>query len=1430
MKIKYSLLPFVIVCFAMLAMVACKNTQPQPVPRQNEIADEEKMNKQDQMEAAMEYEVERSKDLKLGYIPRQRLLNAFEAVKRNALTQRGALPGITWNERGPSNVGGRTRSILIDKNDPTGNTIWAGSVGGGLWKGSNITTAGYSWSAVDNLFPNLAVSSIAQNPTNLNTLYFGTGEGFFNADAIQGGGIWKSTDDGVTWVHLPSTAVASPSSTFSHIQKIVVKQVAGVEYLFVATRNGGVRLSTNGGTSFSPVIVTGATSSRCSDLEIGANGDIYASMGMNNVSGVPDMDGVYRSTDNGTIWTKCVFPVTGYLRVEIATAPGADSVLYAGLQNSSNSTALGIYKSTNFGTTWTAVNNAGGGTWAASQAWYDMAIAVDPDNPEHVIVGGLDTYVSSNGGTSWTKMSSWSGGSPQFIHADHHYIHFFKGPSKTYLYFGNDGGVFFSADASIAIPPAVGKNNGYNVTQFYHGAIGPAPGSNQYIAGSQDNGTQYFTAAGINSTTAVTGGDGAYCHIDDDNSNIQISQYIYNEYFITNNNWASYSTVKVGSNLGRFINPSDYDSRTNSLYGANSSSNYTLIKDVGGANTSSTKTAAAFGAVVSAIRVSPNTVSRVFFGMSNGRIVRVDNADGTTPVFTNITATVPQVGTVSEIAVQEDDDNHILYCISNYGTTSIWETKNGGTNWINIEGNFTQDVPVRAIMFSPNDPTQAFIGTEIGVYSTELLDGASTNWGETNTGLARVRIDHLEYRKGEGTLLAVTHGRGIYTSTSLERPAVYFGSPLLVTETTTNTTDCRKYTDVVVPVTLSRNPSAPAQVNVSANAALSTATIGQDYEILTPMPMSFSSASTQNVTLRIYDDAATESSEKASIELSINNPAGTNAKRGAAYLNSIVISDNDKLPQAGGTRTLLFSEDWETGAGSWLGFGGETTAAPNVFGIYAVCNNKITNQTALISDRIKFLCGYDNTKATTDVIYRTINAVDKYNLSIEFDWIGVAEVGYDQGEVVFDTTVAPTPTWNVLAGANNLSGKSAITRAIANLPPELNNRSFRIGFRWINDSFEGASPAFAVDNISIYSTLHADIQLPANDATAPINYVGGLQTVHFFDNSGKVIASLKNNNNTILGCVKLSVDRSGGGANVPFWSSDPATYLAAKTYMLTAPDAPASGISYDLTLYYTAAEINTWKAGTGYTENDPKIVKITGRAIGEVTPGNQFASNVTVSPTATKTAFGFGDFTYTSTFTSFSGFGLGVPGVSGGGPLPVTTLNFNGVLENNKAKLTWNTLTESNNKGFHLEKSRDGRTFASIAFIDGNGTSVMPHAYGYNDYDLSRGVFYYRLKQTDRDGRFTYSRIVQLQVDKNGGVHVMPNPFRDRFQLFFGEKADKAEIQLYNASGSKVLSQVLQLNGQTSTSVNINNHLPKGNYLLQVLYNNKRQQVKLIKL
>ncbi|HVF96770.1 MAG TPA: hypothetical protein VM871_05595, partial [Flavisolibacter sp.] len=181
----------------------------------------------------LQHEIDATKDPALGYVPKSRLVQAYQTrqARLNQLGQMNRAPLFAWTERGPNSdvtgpsngntrpgngkTAGRVRAIWEDLGDATGKTVWVGGIDGGLWKTTDITVSPATWTPINDFFGNLAVSSICQDPTDVNILYFGTGEKAINSDAVRGGGIWQSTDHGVTWNVLPG------STGFWNVSKVV---------------------------------------------------------------------------------------------------------------------------------------------------------------------------------------------------------------------------------------------------------------------------------------------------------------------------------------------------------------------------------------------------------------------------------------------------------------------------------------------------------------------------------------------------------------------------------------------------------------------------------------------------------------------------------------------------------------------------------------------------------------------------------------------------------------------------------------------------------------------------------------------------------------------------------------------------------------------------------------------------------------------------------------------------------------------------------------------------------------------------------------------------------------------------------------------------------------------------------------------------------
>jgi gliding motility-associated-like protein len=721
-----------------------------------------------------------------------------------------------WIERGPNNVGGRTRALVWDPNDVTGKKVWAGGVTGGLWYNNDITSESSSWNRVNDFWADLAVSCIAFDPNNPLIAYAGTGEAFKTFQSL-GAGIWKTTDGGNTWNQITST------TNFSYVNDIIVRNESGTSKIYAAvdgwyyygvwhnTNNSGLQVSSNGGSTWSqvlPKIPTTTINFVPASISIGKDNRIWVGTKASPYSATDRGGGRVLYSDNGTTWvtSDAVNVANDYGRVTVACAPSNANYVYSFTED--NNQVSAIRKTINAGSSWANVSkpvdadtSIAASDFSRGQAFYDQALKVDPNNPNVVIIGAIDLFKTIDGGTTWNQISRWSRNNNlnalicSNVHADQHAIAFKPGTSSTAI-FGNDGGVYYTTSVSTAATSDVfsKRNTNYNVTQFYAAAINPNIGSNNYLAGAQDNGTQQFNSPGINTTTDVTGGDGAYCFIDQLNPSYQIASYVQNKYYLSTNGGSSFnlgSPILDDDSTGSFINPACYDNNKHILYTYKSytaNSSISLYRVSGITTRPSTATitisSGAASSDVTAFKVSPYTLNSttLFVGLSTGDLLKVTGADASiTPVTTNISGTLP-TGSISCIEIGRNE-NELLVTFFNYGISKIWYTSNGGISWIDKSGDFP-NIPARWALFNPNNRVnEVILATELGIYGSTNFSAAYPNWAQSNTGFANVRTDMLQMRNSDYQVIAATHGRGLFSSngfvtTGVQAPTITSFSPI----------------------------------------------------------------------------------------------------------------------------------------------------------------------------------------------------------------------------------------------------------------------------------------------------------------------------------------------------------------------------------------------------------------------------------------------------------------------------------------------------------------------------------------------------------------------------------------------------------------------------------------------------------------------------
>lgn len=439
-----------------------------------------------------------------------------EAMSDGSFKKTRAFTNMKWSETGPNNVGGRSRVVLVDKNNT--NKLYMGGVGGGFWISNDN---GNSWTkrGGNDTSSAIAVASIAQAANG--DIYYGTGEGqsgwagaSWVAQLFQiGEGIFKSTDGGVTFTQLTATIPGnsnSPNDAWAYVNKIAAHPTDPGK-LFAATY-GGLKMTTNGGTSWAKP--TGlSTSSHFFDVEVSSDG--------NKVVACTN-SALYISNDGGSTFSANLMGANGLPasstagRVEAAISPSDPNYVYIAVA-ATNESLKGIYKSTDGGQTWTTIGLGGSAVFnpLGNQGVYDLAFGVHPTNKEMVFLGGQLELVRYTPASGWKTIAYWLafGGMSSMVHADMHCIAFNPSNPEN-MYVTTDGGFYRTFNCSDVSPDFAEKNKNYAVTQCYGLA---ANYLGRVIFGSQDNGSGLMgeSANSLLESRDIGGGDGTRCAMSD---------------------------------------------------------------------------------------------------------------------------------------------------------------------------------------------------------------------------------------------------------------------------------------------------------------------------------------------------------------------------------------------------------------------------------------------------------------------------------------------------------------------------------------------------------------------------------------------------------------------------------------------------------------------------------------------------------------------------------------------------------------------------------------------------------------------------------------------------------------------------------------------------------------------------------------------------
>ena len=682
-----------------------------------------------------------------------------------------------WEFAGPVNTGGRLSDVEMNPNDMS--IAYLGAASGGVFKS---TDQGVTWYPVFDTALSLSIGDIALAPSNPDIIYVGTGEANAGGGSLayDGVGVYKSEDAGETW------------------------EYAGLE----ESRNIG------------RIVID----SRDPDVAyVAAMGNLFANSAER---------GIYKTTNGGENWENTLFISDSTGAIDVVIHPQNPDTLYAAMwerirrpnRRSYGGPTCGIYRSYDGGESWEELTN--GLPTAASQKGR-IGIDISVSDPDIVYAIYADrtgyfngVYKSTDNGETWVQTNdgslsdayasygwwfgrlkvdpvnpdnvfvigfdiyrtqnggnSWTNQSGWDVHVDQHavYIHPLD---NSFVLLGNDGGLYRSTNGGTSWT----WNQNLPITQFYTCEMDYQLPHRLY-GGAQDNGTNRTTTGNIDDWEFIYGGDGFYVLVDPEDNNYVYAEYQYGNLARSTNGGYSFTSATSGiSGSDRFnwMCPVVFDPTNPAILYFGSNKLYRSINHavswtaISGDLTDGPGSGSLAYNTLTTIAVSPVNSNVIYTGSDDGNVYITDDGGVS---FHNISNGLPQRWVTRVVADPEND--HVAYVtLSGYRWDEfqphVFRTDNNGQNWTDISGNLPE-APVNDLIVNPANTQILFVATDMGVYVTY---NGGAEWEMLGDNLPNVVVNDLVYHQPTNKLVAATYGRSMYAYNLEQDPVTSAPEPL----------------------------------------------------------------------------------------------------------------------------------------------------------------------------------------------------------------------------------------------------------------------------------------------------------------------------------------------------------------------------------------------------------------------------------------------------------------------------------------------------------------------------------------------------------------------------------------------------------------------------------------------------------------------------